>query len=63
MTFTVKKGADFSKVQSGKITVRNQFLHFDHLLQVVVGQKGQALFGVLQDLRFDACIRYAHANP
>ena len=41
----------------------NQFLYFDHLLQIVVGQKGQAVFGVLQDLRFDACIRYAHANP
>ena len=41
----------------------NQFLYFDHLLQIIVGQKGQAVFGVLQDLRFDACIRYAHANP
>ena len=38
-------------------------LHFDHLLQIVVRQKGQAVLGVLQDLRFDACIRYAHANP
>ena len=41
----------------------SQFLYFDHLLQIVVGQKGQEVFGVLQDLRFDACIRYAHANP